>query len=218
MKNYIVDKKGEEKFIREVKKCSNGTLTLKFADGKVFKNVTACDENINKIIETQEAQAKEGMINYKTFVKREHNAGMAMAASGLVTLMAATGATYIPQIHEALSTQNPVLVATGIGAITVLGMIPAYCKLRKNKQTVKEIDKLRYRESNMEDLKAFRNYPNALADVNSKVANWMKKEKDPFSILNIDNYSRADLEQIISNIDVEQAYNFTYKNESPKTK
>ena len=65
MKNYIVDKKGEEKFIREVKKCSNGTLTLKFADGKVFKNVTACDENINKIIETQEAQAKEGMMNYK---------------------------------------------------------------------------------------------------------------------------------------------------------
>ena len=70
MKNYIVDKKGEEKFIREVKKCSNGTLTLKFADGKVFKNVTACDENINKIIETQEAQAKEGMMNYKTFVKQ----------------------------------------------------------------------------------------------------------------------------------------------------
>ena len=54
MRNYITDKKGTEQFIREVKKGANGTLTLKFADGKVFKNITACDENINKIIETQE--------------------------------------------------------------------------------------------------------------------------------------------------------------------
>jgi len=218
MKNYITDKKGEEQFIREVKKGTNGTLTLKFADGKVFKNITACDENINKIIETQEAQAKKGIANYKTFVKREHNSGMAMAASGFAALAVSTGATFIPQIHEMISTQNPVVVAAGIGAITVLGMIPAYCKLRKNKSTVKEIDKLKYRETHINELKSFKNYPNALADVNSKVANWMKNEKDPFSILNINNYSRSDLEQIISNIDVEKNYNFTYTNETPKTK
>lgn len=218
MRNYITDKKGTEQFIKEVKKGQNGTLTLKFADGKVFKNITACDENINKIIETQELQAKKGMSNYKTFVKRENNSRIAMAASGFAALAVGTGVTYIPQIQEALSTQSPVLVAAGIGAVTILGMIPAYCKLRKNKATVKEIDKLKYRETHMDELKTFRNYPNALSDVDSKVANWMKKESDPFSILNIDSYSRSDLEKIISNIDVEKAYNFTYTNDTPKTK
>lgn len=208
LKNYITDGKGEEKYILEVIKNSNGTLTIKFADGRVFRNILACDDNIAKIIATQEEQAKRGIASYRTFVKKANFAKAQSAISGAIIAGIGTGIAISDSI---ISSQNPIIVAAGIGVVTILGMTPGLVKLVKNKGKIKELDKLRFRNEHIDDLREFRNYPNALSGVESHVVRFMRGTEDPFSILEIDQYQVDDLEQMMTNINVEKEYGFTYK-------
>ena len=63
----------------------------------------------------------------------------------------------------------------------------------------------------MEDLQNIFSYPNALVGVNPRLAKWILKQDDPFCILFTDKYSLRDLQQIVSNIEVEKTFDFTYK-------
>ncbi len=211
MKNYIIDGKGEEKYIRNVIKNPNGTMTIVFADGRVFKNISYSEDNLEKIIATEEAQADMGINNYRTFEGKKIFSKALTFISGIGVMGAAIGATYIPQINEALIGQSPIVVAAGVGVITILGTLPAYTKYCIDKSILKELDKLRYRKMHLSELKNFRDYPNALSGVNPRTARFMISAEDPFSILNIDEYNIEDLEKMITNINVEKEYNFTYR-------
>jgi len=211
MKDYVLDKKEASHFIREVRQNPNGTLTVEFADGRVFTGIDACDENIETIIQAQEEQAKKGIAKYKVFKNHKSTSKALTVLSGLGSMAVGTAATFIPAVKALIDTQNPLTVVAGIGAITVLGAIPAYTRFRKDKAVVTELDKLRFRQDHLEDLQNFRNYPNSLSGVNPRVANWMSNCDDPFCILNIDEYDRDDLSQIVDNIEVEKAYQFSYR-------
>ena len=218
MKDYTVKGDKKELYITKMTRGKKGTLDVKFADGRVFKNIDACEENIEKIVVTQEEQAKRGIKNFAHFVREKKNAVAETIGSGVVAGSVATGVTFIPKIHEALSVQDPIYVVAGIGAITVLSMVPGLVKLVRSKGKVKELEKLSYRESNLDNLNNFRNYPNALVGVRPEVASRLERSKNPFSILNIDSYSLEDLQQIMKNINVEEAYDFTYGKEGTKAK
>ena len=211
MKNYIIDGKDTSQYIQDVSRNANGTLSIVFADGRVFKNIIFCDENIEKIIAVQEEQAQKGIEKYRVFKGRERASFLKTMLSGIGVFAASSAATYIPVVSDALQSKSSLSIACGIGAITVLGTIPAYVKLSRERSRVEELDKLRYRSEHLEDLQNFRDYPNALVGVNPSVANWMRKEEDPFCILYIDKYELEDLEQIVSNIQIEKTYDFTYK-------
>ncbi|MBR3210928.1 MAG: hypothetical protein IKF71_03200 [Bacilli bacterium] len=211
MKNYSLNDENAEQFITNVCASSDGTLIVEFADGKVFQHIEACDENLEKIIAAQEEQAKKGIESYRKFKNRERSSAFKTAVSGLGIAAAGVGATFIPTIHEMVQTNHPALVYTGIGVVAILGTIPAYSKLRKNRQDVEELDKLRYREEHLEDLQNIFSYPNALVGVNPRLAKWILKQDDPFCILFTDKYSLRDLQQIVSNIEVEKTFDFTYK-------
>ncbi len=217
MKNYTIDGKGEEKYIEKVIKKNDGTMYIVFADGRVFNNVLCCEENLEKIIATQEEQARKGIENYKVFKTNEVKSKALAVISGIGALTFSTGITMIPELQGFFDTQSPAVIATGVGVITILGTIPALVKLSRDKSKVKELEKLRYRDRNKKELDTFRDYPNALTGVDSSTAQWIKKHKDPFCILNIDEYDVEDLEQIISNINVEKEYNFTYIKEKSKS-
>jgi len=210
MKNYILDGKGEDRYIQKVIKNTDGTLTVVFADGRVFKNISLCEDNISKIIAVQEEQAKKGIENYRVFAKKESAAKAGVVASGIGAFAISAGATFIPAVQTAISSQDSFVIAAGIGIITVLGMIPAYAKFRKEKSKVDELNKIRYRNQHLQELESFRDYPNAMSGVRPTVAKWMRREKNPFCILNIGEYELDDLVQMMTNIDVEKAYDFTY--------
>ena len=210
MKDYIVDRNNSSTYIREVIRNNNGTLTVEFGDGQLFSNIAACDENIQKIIQTQEEQAKRGIEHFRTFVNQERSSKAKTILSGVGAFALGTGATFIPAVQEALSTQSPLVVFAGVGAITVLGMIPAYAKLRRNRQTVEELDKIRYRNVHLRELNRFREFPNSLAGIRPQLANWMIRQADPFCILHMDQYDKEDFMQIVSNIHTEETYGFTY--------
>ena len=211
MKDYTIDGKNREKYIKCIEKHKDGTMSVIFADGRVFNNIDYCQENLEKVIAVQEEQAKKGIENYKKFKTGETKATALSIISGLFTLTFSTGVTMIPQVNEALSSQSPVVVATGIGLITILGTIPALAKLHREKSKVKELDKLSYRNKHKKELDSFSDYPNALSGLYPDTAKWISSTKDPFSILNVDEYSLYDLEQIVSNIKVEKEYDFTYR-------
>lgn len=216
MKDYILNEEEAASYIRDVRKNSNGTLSVEFGDGKVFSNIIECEENLQKIISAEEAQAKKGIENYATFRDEVRKSRKRTFLSGVGAFALSTGATFIPAVSSAISGQNPLFVCAGIGAITVLGMIPAYAKLKKDSSKVEELDKLRFRQKYFSALQNFRNYPNALSGINPQVANWIWRNEDPFCILNIDAYDKEDLEKIVENIGVEETYHFTYQKRSPR--
>lgn len=218
MKNYLLDDRGKSKYIVDVREGKNGTLIVEFADGRVFTGIEKCDENIQKIIDVQESQAKKGIENYRKFKNKEsHAVGLTFLSGAGSCLAGACAVSFIPALNNTVSGQPAVITAT-VGAITVLGMIPALAKLHREKSRVGELDKLRFRDSHLDDLRSFKKYPNALSGLNPRVANWIKSQDDPFNILDVDNYDVSDLTQIMSNIEVEKAYNFTYKNSNSRSR
>ena len=83
MKNYALNSSEAERFITDVRENSNGTLTITFADGKVFRNIAYTPENIQKIIAQQEEQAAKGISNYKVFKRKESRAEGRLLLTGL---------------------------------------------------------------------------------------------------------------------------------------
>lgn len=220
MKDYRVDKDKEQQYITSVKlvKVSgNEVYEVEFADGQIFKNIKKDDENIKKIIEAQEKQAASGVANQGFFRSKRMQSGMAAigtaAGTCALTSVVATGLTSITATQP-----NPLIAPITIGVLTIVSAIPGFARLVKNHQKVKELEKIEYRNDNKATLDSFRNYPNSLAGFTSDKKKKFKNSSDPFSIINIDNYSIEDLEDIVSNINREKTYQFKYASSQEKNK
>lgn len=210
---YILDVKTEEQtFGENDSQETRETLSIIFADGRVFRNIEYSEANLKKIIEQQEAQAKAGVENIGVFAKRKTRAGIMTTASIVGgPVIGAVAAGLLP---------NPFTVAIGAGILTVATAIPAVCSLVKNAGKVSELSKIKYRDDNREKLQTFTKYENALVGLSSRQRKWfaemVEEGNDPFSITEIDEFSQSDLEQIIENIDTEEKFKFTYA-KRPKT-
>lgn len=208
MKDYRLDQKADPDYIVSVKEkkstqdAKNTTLEVKFADGRKFKNIIANDVNISKIIEQQELQAKAGVENIDVFKNKRTRDGI---ATGLVLLVGGAGTINM--------NSHTFVIATGV--ITLLTALPFAYSLVRNSRKVKELHKIKYRDEHRDELESFSGYENALAGLSTRKQKWfkdmMKKHEDPFSITEIDSYSKHDLETITKNINTEKNYQFTYK-------
>ena len=207
MKNYLLNKRGEEEYITSVEKNDDKTLTITFADGRVFTNILACEENLQKIASVQEKQASKGIENSAKLVRRKKMQELKVAATGIC--IAGAGIGLASACH--VSPQDALGVTFAVGTVMIMGMIPSSCNLVRENAKIRELKKLEYRAEHMDSLMNFRDYPNALAGLKPEVARWFIEEKDPFSILNIDSYSREDLVQIVKNITVEKDLGLVYK-------
>ena len=218
MKDFRLDRKAEPKYILDVKteeeivvgendsKETRETLSIVFADGRVFRNVEYSEENLKKIIDQQEKQAKAGVGNISVFEKRKTRAGIMTAASIIGgPVIGAVAAGLLP---------NPFTVAIGAGILTVATAVPAVCSLVKNAGKVSELSKIKYRDEHRRELESFSDYENSLVGLSSRKRKWfsemVEEGNDPFSITEIDEFSQSDLQQIIENIDTEKTYKFTY--------
>lgn len=205
MKVYVSKKNEKKDYIKDVKECNDGTLKITFADGRSFKNIEMTDENIEKINKVQEEQARKGLNNYVVFKNRFIKAIVYLGCSGLATGLVLVSAFNYPQM-------TPVELFTGLGVINVFGTIPSFCKLIRNKLKINELDKVNFRDNNIDKLKNYKNYENSLAGLNSCTSNYFNEcsPDEAFAIINVDNYNISDLETIVSNIDNEESLGFTY--------
>ena len=207
MKDYTLNKKEKETYIKKVKKIKKANTDcyeIEFADGRKFKNIVCSEENIAKITDIQEKQAEMGISRKKKFKNSKQTEKSAMLTSLFFGVMLAAAGTQ-PTGHGAI----PFSVASfACSAVCLKSYVSESSK-------VKEIEKLEYLKSNREKLEMLKQYRNSLTGLNKNKRNYILKTRDPFSILNIDKFSKKDLEKIMSNIEREEKYGFQYL---PKTK
>lgn len=211
MKDYSIGNNKKKYILRIDEDQINGTFTVVFADGTRLTDVDMNEANIAKVIATQEKQAKTALNNKAVFVGRRTKAGFMSAVSAGALLAGTTAISNIPVVEQALAGQNPIVVAAGIGMITILGSIPAFAKLFRESEKVAELEKLEYLEENSEKLRNYRRYHNALRGLNGRVATHFRDNEDPYCILDIDEYEKKDLEIMMENIEKEESFGFTYK-------
>ena len=211
MKDYSIGNNKKKYILRIDEDQINGTFTVVFADGTRLTDVDMNEANIAKVIATQEKQAKTALNNKAVFVGRRTKAGFMSAVSAGTLLAGTTAISNIPVVEQALAGQNPIVVAAGIGMITILGSIPAFAKLFRESEKVAELEKLEYLEENSEKLRNYRNYHNALGGLNRRAAAHFSESEDPYCILDIDEYEKKDLEIMMENIEKEESFGFTYK-------
>ncbi|MBQ8193453.1 MAG: hypothetical protein IJZ46_05230 [Bacilli bacterium] len=211
MKDYSIGESKKKYILRIEEDATTGTFTVVFADGTRLTDVEANEANLRKVIATQDKQAKTALANKAVFVGRRTKAGFLTGFSAAASLAAATAISSIPAVEQMVAGQNPVVVAAGIGMITILGSIPAVAKLFRESEKVAELDKLQYVSENEEKLRNFRNYHNALSGLRRGVAEHFRSSEDPYCILDIDEYEKKDLEIIMENIEKEESFGFTYK-------
>lgn len=221
MKDYRLDRKADPNYIVDVTSKTSGavdgkkveTLSVKFADGRVFKNIVCDENNIDKIIKQQEKQAKKGVENINVFEKRRTKAGI---LTGTAIIYGPLVSKMVDSISNAANQTESDPVSFGIltGVITLGSLIPGVYSLLKNHEKVKELKKIKFLNSNKNVLQTYPDYENALVGLPKSKQKWfeeMKQEgEDPFCITEIDMYTENDLKQIIENMDTEKAYQFTY--------
>ena len=212
MKDYTLDDNERSCYILNVRRCRDNTYSIEFADGNVFNNIEVNKENLDKIVRTQEEQAKKAVSNYNKFAEKADRArfGAYTLATGL--LFGSCVGSFIPSINNVIINYggNPIRIAS-VGAITILGSIPLFTKYNREKSRLIELNKIKYRNQHISELRTFRNYENSLSGVRSDAAKKISHSTNPFSIINIDNFSQDDLENIVSNINIEEDYQFVYK-------
>ena len=220
MKDYTIRESEKSQYVIGFWKNDDGTMSVKFADGTVFSKIAYSEENLKKIAEMQEAQAKVGLQRYPEFDKAKKSSKIKTILSGSVTgIMYAFGAgsMFIPAMQSMdIATAAP--IALGVGTITAVGTIVSAHKLRKESARVTELDKIKYRDEHRKDLEKSRDYHNAYAGMPAEKARYFTKKKQPYSILNIDSFTQDDLETIIRNMETEAATDFTYVAEDAEGK
>ena len=211
MKDYSLNEEEKSRFIKKVIYHNNHTFDIVFADGSRLNGIDENSENLSKVKRVLEEQARKGVSNYSVFQGKKTCATVATGISALTLAVAGTWACSIPAISDVVLKEPPIAAICGVSALTILGTMPSIVKMVKNSMKVDELDKIKYRNLHQRELDAIRDYPNSLNGVNSSLKELISVDKEPFSMLYVDEYSIDDLETIVSNVEKEESYQFTYK-------
>ncbi len=210
MKDYRMSKNVRGSYITKIEKGKNDTLEIVLADGRRFKNIEDNEKNIERLNSIMEEQAKDGVRSYITLKNKEQDSRIKMFLSSTAICAGGLASMVIPQVYD-YAGHNPVTFTIGLGTVAILGAIPAYCSFRKNHAKVRELDKIRYRDSYRDRLDSFMNYENSLSGLSSDKVKYFESTEEPFSMINIDKFDEADLQQIVGNMQFEDELGVTYK-------
>lgn len=214
MKDYRIDKKGDYITTISSNTLSDGTETfdVKFADGRIFKNVLCNKNNLQKIVEQQDKQAEEGIELLPVLKKKLTSQGIIAGCTGILSGISGC------EIVHSIQTDESIVIPLTVGILTITALMLEIIPTIKNKLAIKELEKIQYKEENRHDLRAYIYYPNSLVGVNEKTKAILIDAKnhklDPFYTINIDCFSKKDMEKIVENIKTERNYQFTYKPKS----
>lgn len=174
------------------------TFSIKFADGTVYTGYENNEENLKTVIDIMEVQAQEAKDDKMYFESK--------GAKAIISTLAGTtlAAWVVEELGANASNFEQILTATG--AIIIAGLMTGGVLAYINAEKLKEIEKLELRSFMREDLENISDYPNALYGVRKSLAEFVRNSKDPFSIINSDQYTTEDLRKINKNISREKVY------------
>lgn len=174
------------------------TFSIKFADGTVYTGYENNEENLKTVIDIMEVQAQEAKDDKMYFESK--------GAKTIISTLAGTtlAAWVVEELGANASNFEQILTATG--AIIIAGLMTGGVLAYINAEKLKEIEKLELHSFMKEDLENISDYPNALYGVRKSLAEFVRNSKDPFSIINSDQYTTEDLRKINKNISREKVY------------
>ena len=206
MKDYSLDQESRKNYIVNMYVADNKTLTVVFADGTCFSNIANTQENVDKIAAIQEAQAKKAVANYPTFKRKEKFALGTFVASVGASIGAGVLLQSMPFTNDPLTS-----IVTGAAVIGAF-VVPAGIHLCKSSAKMSELEKIKYRDEHRTTLEQYSVFPNSLMGLRNKRHFAFSRNQgiDAFSILDIDNFTKEDLESIVTNVEREKKYSFGY--------
>lgn len=207
MRDFSKNKEEREKYVLKVFYMDNDTYTVVFADGRVFEGIKACDENIEKLNQLQEEQAKNGVDNIDYFKKRVTKSGIITAFVGAFMVVGSMVVASLPHMKS----QDPIFITSSLGMIVILGVIPPFAKLVEDYKSVCELEKYKFRDLHRNELNSVFDYQNSLSGIDKEKKNKIIELDKPFSMIYMDYYNQDDLEMIISDIEKENSFQFIYK-------
>ena len=215
MRDFTTNKNERKEYITNVKKVKktkgSESYEVTFADGKKFSNLSFVENNLEKIIKAQEQQALKGIQNKEIFKNKEHKYKISTCTGTILSGLIISG-----PIGNIINNQPVNKLSLAVGTVALGATCISLLKYISNKGKVTELNKIEYRNNNLEDLKSIYKYENSLTGLSTLSRRFFEKSKDPFSIIEIDNYNQKDLESIMSNIEREKIYKFDYKQKTNK--
>ena len=218
MKDYSLDKDEKSKYILNVQSNLDHTFDVYFADGSVFRGVEGTSENYRKVKYILEKQAKDALLHYKDFEKKSVKSIVKTGVNAIGVVTAARLLCNLPKIKDIVEKEPPLVVFCGAGAITLLGTFPSIVKAVRDSKKCEELEKIDFRNHHRRELDSISNYPNSLSGIRPSIKHMIKTDQDPFSMINIDQYKKEDLEIIVDNIQKEECFQFTYKKKNVRNR
>ena len=176
------------------------TFSIKFADGTVYTGYESSEDNLKTVIDIMELQAQEAKDDKMYFESK--------GAKTIISTLA--GTTLAAWVVEELganilnSTFEQIIITTG--ATIIIGLMTGSVFAYINAEKLKEIEKLELHSFMKEDLENISDYPTALYGVRKGLIEFIKNSRNPFSIINTDQYTTEDLRKININISREKVY------------
>ena len=213
MKDYTLNKDSKKKFIKDIKFTgeNNETMTVIFADGTQFPDVEVTDENIEKIRQYQEVQARRGVQHLSTFKLK--------SAVSIIGSLGISGVTYAMADYFGQLGTNFGYGMGGVvgiaGSAVALTLLYYYFKYDGISD---ELEKVQYRDEHRATLNSYLQYPNSLSGVRHRkyFEACARDGLDPYSVISMDGYDKRDLEKIVENITREKQYQFQYRGSHTK--
>ena len=125
MKDYRIAKKGDYITTISSNTLSDGTETfdVKFADGRIFKNVLCNKNNLQKIVEQQDKQAEEGIELLPVLKKKLTRQGIIAGCTGILSGISGCEIVHSIQTDESIViplTNKITRITNKVGIITLL--------------------------------------------------------------------------------------------------
>lgn len=207
MKNLALKREDEKNFIVAIEEEEKTPhFRVKYADGTTIGSIINNQENYNKLEQIMEEQAATAVEHHKSYKGKVVTDGVGMILSASVPPVGA----YIVNSNLPLAQENPEVAMIAAGVIALGSIAHFVYKWVKDRATLKEVEKIKYRDEHREILDGFKDHPNALNGIEDPTYSNIVKAKKPFGIINLDHISDKELERIVENIEKENDLPVTY--------
>lgn len=207
MKNYVKLTEDKSKYITGLRDNGDGTLSVTFGDRMIHHDIENTEDNIKKIEAKMEEEMQSAIRREPEYVLRS------IVATGSV-IAAGTGAVALKDIE---SIQRTELGQALTGAALLVGSAITIIWCIREWSRVSEISKVKYRNKYAEKFQNIDQYSHSL-DSLKPATRGLFEEETPLSVLNIDEYTKADLKKIVKEISREEMMKDTLNITYVKTK
>lgn len=207
MKNYAKLTEDKSKYITGLRDNEDGTLSVTFGDRRIHHDIENTEDNVKRIEAKMEEEMQAGIRREPEYVLRS------IIATGSV-IAAETGAVALKSIE---SLQRTELGQALTGAVLLVGSAITITWCIREWSRVSEISKVKYRNKHAEKFQNIDQYSHSLDGLKPATRGLFEAE-NPLSVINVDEYRKADLKKIVKEIAREEMMKDTLNITYVKTK